>query len=233
MDGTTLWSRVLTAADAASPDRREALEFLVTTYWRPVYHLFRKLGAKEDEAPDLTQEFFGRLMEGDVLRSANPERGRFRAYLRTSAKNFLINEWERRGAAKRGGGARHLSLDFEGAERLLEPGVDASPERAFDRQWALDLLQGCIELLERECRESGQAALFQAVRSAFALDGTPHAPTQARIADELSISEQDVANFLFRARRRLREILRDKVRASVATEGEVDDEIRGLFAALS
>lgn len=232
MDDTTLWSRVLTAADAASPDRREALDFLIRAYWRPVYSLFRGMGVNSSDAPDLTQEFFSRLLEGGALRAADPARGRFRSFLRATARNFLLNEWEKRGALKRGGGAAHLSLDFEGAERLLEPGVDASPERAFDRQWALDLLQDCVQQLERELSSAGTGALFRAMRSAFALDGAATAPTHARIAEELSLQERDVTNFLFKARRRLREVLRDRVRASVESEADVDEEIRDLFSAL-
>lgn len=232
MNESTLWSRVLTAADRASPDRRDALDFLIRAYWRPVYSLFRGMGVTTSEAPDLTQEFFSRLLEGDALAAADPARGRFRGFLRATAKHFLLNEWSKQGALKRGGGAAHYSLDFDGAERLLEPGVDASPERAFDRQWALDLLQDCVQELESELTSTGSAALFRAMRSAFALDGASPAPTHARIAEELSIAEQDVTNFLFRARRRLREILRERVRASVTSESDVDDEIRDLFAAL-
>jgi RNA polymerase sigma-70 factor (ECF subfamily) len=151
-------------------------------------------------------------------------------FLRVTARNFLSHEWERRAAQKRGGGRR--ALDFAGAEGMLAPELDESPDRAFDRQWALELLQACIEQLRAELSSAGQAALFRAVQGAFSLDGPPDPPTQARVAAELSIAEQDVANFLFRARRRLREILREHVRAVVDSDADVDDEIRDLFAAL-
>lgn len=222
---STLWSIVLAAADPAHPDRRPALEQLILTYWRPVYAMFRGSGVRVDDAGDLTQEFFARLLERETLASVDPARGRFRAFLKIAARNFLVNEWERRGAIKRGGGVRTLSLDFDEAERLLEPAARGDP---FDRQWALDILQESIQQLESEFR----GPLFEAVRCAFALDGA-RSPTHARIAQQLSIGEQDVANFLFRARRRLREILRERVRPSVAVESDIDDEVRDLFAALS
>jgi RNA polymerase sigma-70 factor (ECF subfamily) len=225
VEGTTLWSRVLAAADPAHPERREALEFLAVTYWRPVYHLFRRLGARADEAPDLTQEFFARLIDGPVLAAADPDRGRFRAYLRTAARNFLLHEWEKKSALKRGGGVRRF--DFDVAERVFVPRAD--PDRDFDRQWAIDLLQACLVQLESELR----GPLFDALRTAFSLDGAPQVPTHARIAAGLGVAEPEVTKFLFNARRRLREILRERVRASVASEADVDAEIRDLFSALS
>lgn len=225
--GTTLWSAVLAAADPAHPDRRAALERLAQAYWRPVYAMVRGMGAKPDEAGDLTQEFFTRLMEKETLAVVDPARGRFRAFLKTAVRNFLANEWERRTAIKRGGAVRTLSLDVEEGERLLEPAVYDDPGRGFDRQWAIELLQAAIQRLEREL----SGPLFDAVRSAFSL-AAPEPPTHARIAADLKISEQDVANFLFRARRRLRDILRERVLESVESADQVDDEIRDLFDSL-
>jgi RNA polymerase sigma-70 factor (ECF subfamily) len=224
---------ILAAADRQAQDHREALERLVSTYWRSVYALYRGMGLGADAAADMTQEFFARIMETDWLSRVDPERGRFRTYLRTCARNFLADQRDRAAAAKRGGGVRHYSIDFDEAERMLEPAGGEPPERAFDRSWALDLLQSAIQQLEGEMRARGQDALFRAVRSAFALDGPPEAPTHARIARELGVSESDVAQFLYRARRRLREIIRERVRATVETESQVDDEIRALFDALA
>lgn len=217
---TTLWATVLSAAAG----RGEALQDLISAHWRPVYLLYRGMGVKTDEAGDLTQAFFASVLEKGTLAAADPERGRFRSFLKTAARNFLLDEWERARAQKRGGGAR--PLDFAEAEKFVEAVDD--PAKAFDRQWAVELLQSCVSRLESELG----GPLFEAVRRAFALDGPPETPTHARIASELSIPEQDVANFLFRARRRLREILRERVRASVLSESEVDGEIRDLFEAL-
>lgn len=221
---STLWSTILAAADPAHPDRRAALERLAHAYWRPVYAMVRGMGAKPDDAADLTQEFFARLLEKKKLAAVDPARGRFRAFLKTAVRNFLANEWERRGALKRGGAVRTLSLDVEEAERLLEPAVHDDPARGFDRQWAMELLQAAIQQLEAEMR----GPLFDAVRGAFSLTD-PELPTHARIAASLHVSEQDVANFLFRARRRLRDILRERVLDSVEDAADVDDEIRDLF----
>ena len=147
---TTQWSLVLRAAQPNDPAARTAMEALCRRYWFPLYAFARRRVAEVHEAQDLTQEFFLRLLEKNSLTTASPERGRFRSFLLTSLKNFLANEWDRAIAQKRGGGRERLSLDWDvGESRLsLEPAHSDTPEREFERQWALTLLDVVIQRLQ-------------------------------------------------------------------------------------
>lgn len=149
---TTQWSVVLRAAHSDNSEARSALELLCRRYWFPLYAYTRRRVPQIHEAQDLTQEFFLRVLSKNVLAAASPERGRFRSYLLTSLKNFLANEWDRATAQKRGGGCETLPLDWDSGEsRLsLEPTHDMTPERQFERQWALTLLEVVLHRLQAE-----------------------------------------------------------------------------------
>ena len=144
---TTHWSVVLEAGQDDSPQAAEALEWLCRTYWYPLYVYVRRQGRSPEDTQDLVQEFFARFLERNYLRLADPNRGRFRTFLLTSLKHFLINEWKKSQRIKRGGDAAVFSLDWKTADTQFQVASTAepSPDLAFDREWAMTLLAKVIE----------------------------------------------------------------------------------------
>ncbi len=222
--------RVLDAESAHSANG--ALEVLCNAYWFPLYAFARRWLGEVEAAQDATQEFFLRLLEKPVLASATPERGRFRAFLLSSMKNFLANEYDRARALKRGGGQRVLSLDWEdNASRLsLHPAHEMTAERLFDRSWALALLDRVLERLRNDSAAVGKLQQFNELK--VALTGDRAAIDYASIAASLAISEDAARQAAHRLRKRYRELLRDEVAQTVADPAEVEDEIRSLFHVL-
>lgn len=217
----TLWTVVLRAKDHS----KEALEDLIRAYWKPVYIYVRRWGFPSEEAKDYTQGFFADLLERDFLKGVSPEKGRFRTFLLTVLKRYLINETERKRTLKRGGGRAHLSLDFARAERdfSIQPSTEETPERAFQRQWALDAISRGLEALRAEM----DAATFEAIK--------PHlagGPAYDQTAKKLGISVVRLNNLIHRTRRRYRELLRNEVAGSLADPAQADDEVRNLLDAL-
>ena len=229
---TTHWSVVLRAAQPDDSAARAALEMLCRRYWFPLYAFARRRVATVPEAQDLTQEFFLRLLEKNSLAAATPERGRFRSFLLTSLKNFLANEWDRANAQKRGGGRERLSLDWEtGESRLsLEPTHSDTPEREFERQWALTLLDVVVRRLQDEFVTAGKSRQFELLKET--LTGSRALLDYAVIAAELQMSEEAVRQAAHRLRKRYRELLREEVAATIESNNEVEDEIGRLFEAL-
>jgi RNA polymerase sigma-70 factor (ECF subfamily) len=180
----------------------------------------------------LTQEFFARLLEKDYVGDADPERGKFRAFLLTAFKHFLANEWHKARAQKRGGGRAPISLDFAAGESryLREPADELTPERIYDRQWALTLLEHVLARLREELVRAGQAELFEQLK-VFITPSTT-AAGYAAAAGELNISEGAVRVAVHRLRRRYRHLLRAEISQTVAEPSNVEDEIRSLFSAL-
>jgi RNA polymerase sigma factor (sigma-70 family) len=218
----TLWTVVLRARDHS----REALAELITLYWKPVYFFIRRRGNGVDDSKDLCQDFFAELLDRHVLKNVAPEKGRFRTFLLTVLKRFLINRSEKARALKRGGGRPPVSLDFAEAERVFAslPADTGTPERAFSRQWAIDTLQRALVALAAEMAP----AAFEALRPHLAGEGPAYADT----AKAMGLSVSQLNNTLHRTRRRYRELLRLEVAAGVDDLGEVDDELKGLFEAL-
>lgn len=229
---TTQWSLVLRAAQPDDSAARAALETLCRRYWFPLYAFARRRVAAIHEAQDLTQEFFVRLLEKNSLATASPERGRFRSFLLASLKNFLANEWDRANTQKRGGGHERLSLDWESGEsRLsLEPAHADTPEREFERQWALTLLDNVVRHLQGEFASAGKARQFELLKET--LTGGRAAVDYSAVAVELSMTEDAARQAVHRLRKRYRELLREEVAATVESNGEVEDEIGRLLAAL-
>ena len=221
----TLWTLVSRARDTRSTVARGAMNDLIARYWKPVYVFVRRKGADIEEAKDLTQGFFTRVMEKDYLRAFDRTRGRFRTFLLTALQHYCANERDRERAIKRGGG-RTLSLDFETAP---EPAVHETPERAFQRRWALETIDRALARLEGEFRKADRADHFEALRSHLSAAGG--APSLRRIAERIKTSEANVKVILHRARRRLREILRAEV-APTLDGADADDELRCLLSAL-
>jgi RNA polymerase sigma-70 factor (ECF subfamily) len=217
----TLWTVVLKAKDHS----KEALEELIKIYWKPVYVYIRRWGYPSEEAKDLSQGFFSELLERDFLRGVSPEKGKFRTFLLTVLKRYLINESERKRAQKRGGGKPVLSLDYQRAERdyTIMPVSDETPERTFNRQWALEAMSRALGALAKEM----DAETFNAIK--------PHlagGPAYEETAKKLGITVTRLNNLIHRTRKRYRVLLRAQVAGSVHDPGEADDEVRNLLDAV-
>jgi RNA polymerase sigma-70 factor (ECF subfamily) len=232
---TTRWSWVAHAVNPAAPETRAALAELCGAYWYPIYALIRRRGHDPDEALDLTQDYFTRLLETGVLASADQRRGRFRAFLRTDCGFFLSHQFERRQAKKRGGGLTALTIDAQDAEgRYLREPVDAmTPERLFDRTWALNLLEEVLKQLAREHADSGRAAQFEILQGA--INKQANLASYADLAERAGMTEGAVQQAVQRLRKRYRAILRERIAATLddPDEAAIDDEIRDLFTALA
>jgi RNA polymerase sigma-70 factor (ECF subfamily) len=229
---TTRWSVVLAAGDSATPGSRDALARLCEIYWYPLYAFARRWGHTADEAQDLTQEFFTRLLEKHYLEDVRPERGRFRSFLLASLKHFLLNERDRDQAQKRGGGRAPIPLELDTAEGRyrLEPPDTATPETIFERRWALTLLDRVLERLRREHVESERERLFEALKGF--LTGQSETPKYGDVGASLGMTEGAVKVAVHRLRRRFGELLRDEIADTVADPADVEDEIRYLFKVL-
>jgi DNA-directed RNA polymerase specialized sigma24 family protein len=229
---TTRWSLVSAAGQRGSPQSSAALATLCENYWYPLYAYVRRWGYQADEAQDFTQAFLARLLEKNDLAAADPGRGRFRSFLLTSLKHFLANEWDRARAEKRGGGRSVLSIDFGTAEERYraEPSHDVTPEKIFERRWALVLLENVLARLHDESAQTGKADSFDRLKGF--LTGEQTAVTYGQLAAELNTSEGALKVAVHRLRRRYHELLRAEIEETVADPQEIDQEIRDLFSAL-
>lgn len=231
---TTHWSVVINAGADSTAQAHGALELLCRQYWYPLYSYVRRRGRAHHEAQDCTQEFLARLLASGGLGGARPERGRFRTFLLTALGNFLTNEWHRAQTARRGGGVTHVPLDLPpaAAERFAgepaDPGL--TPEQAFDRAWALSVLDGVVTALGAEYEKSGRGPLFAALRPL--LWGDDGADTHAVLAGRLGMNPHAFTVALQRLRRRLADRLRAEVANTVAAPEEIDDELHRLIAAV-
>lgn len=229
---TTRWSLVVEAAGQPSDAARGALESLCSLYWYPLYVFVRRKGYSAPQAEDLTQAFFALLLDRNDLAKARPERGRFRSFLLTAFKHFLLNEREREQALKRGGGRVVLSIDFPAAEgRYSRDLVEATiPEDIFEKQWGLMLIERVQRLLHEEYAQAGKEALFTRLQGM--LSGDRLAGSHAEAARELGMTEGAVKVALHRLRSRFGNRLREEIAETVAAPDDIDDEIRDLFEAL-
>lgn len=213
---------------------RAALEQLCRDYWYPLYAFARRKGLAPEDAADLTQEFFAKLLANDFAQGLTPEGGRFRSFLLTALKRFLINEWHKGRRQKRGGGTSADSLDALIVERgeagyLAEAGHSETPERLFERAWAETLLARVIERLAAECSERADPR-FAVLRRFLAAEEEP--PALAEAAAQLGLTLPAFKSLLHRFRQRYRELLLREVAQTVGTTSEVGEELRGLVAAL-
>jgi len=228
----THWSVVLTAAQGESPQAAEALERLCRTYWYPLYAYIRRKGYEVEEAQDLTQEFFMRLLERDFLRRVDRAKGEFRSFLLGTLEHFLAKEWRRAHRQKRGCGRKPLSLDARDGENRyqLEPYHELTAEVIYNQSWALTLLEHAMAELEHECARTGKGRLFQELKSR--LDGSPGGSPYAEVANRLGLGQGAVRMAVHRLRHRYGELLRAEIAKTVARPQEVDEEIRFLLATL-
>jgi RNA polymerase sigma-70 factor (ECF subfamily) len=229
---TTHWSIVLAAGDTKSPEAKEALERLCRAYWYPIYAYVRRKGYGRDDAQDLTQEFFSRLVARNYLSVADRNRGRFRSFLLGSLEHFLAREWTKAHAQKRGGGRAVFSLDEADAENryLREPAHELTPQRIFDRRWATTLLEQAMSRLREECAATQKGDLFTRVESH--LSGDKGEASYADIAPALNMSEGAVKVAVHRLRRRYGELVRAEIEHTVASPDETDEELQYLFRVL-
>ncbi|KPK41243.1 MAG: hypothetical protein AMJ65_09860 [Phycisphaerae bacterium SG8_4] len=229
---TTHWSMVLAAGRSSSTRHEPALSTLCQTYWFPLYAYLRRHGHDAHQAADSTQAFFAQMLDKDYLRKVKPKGGKFRSFLLTALKHFVANERARAAAKKRGGGRSVISLDFANAETqyALEPADDLTAERLFEKSWALTVLERTMERLAAELASKGKQELFDHLRVYLAAE--PSAIPYREVAAELGMTEGAARVAVHRLRKRCGQLLRDEIAQTVADEEQIDDEIRGLFAAL-
>ena len=226
---TTHWSVVLTA-QGESPAAHEALEKLCRIYWRPIYSFVRRQGLAPAEAEDITQGFFASLLEHRNLNAVRKERGRLRSYLLGALKYFLANERRRGMAIKRGKGQRLLPVEGLRADERgdIEPVDPVTAELIYERRWASTVLERVLNLLKAEYQKADNAALFNSLKQLLA--GEPDSPSQAEIAAQLRMTENAVRQAFHRFRKRYQSLLREEIANTVATPGDIEDELRHLIA---
>ena len=230
---TTHWSVVLAAGKSSSPNQKQALETLCRGYWFPLYAYLRQRGYDSHQAEDYTQAFFARILDKHDLQTADPKYGKFRSFLLIRLKSFLSDERDRARAKKRGGGRKIISLGFQSAEDqyVLEPAKRLSPEKLFEKSWALTLLDRTMNRLEKEMVEKNKKKLFEHLKVYLTTekDAIPY----RNMAKELKMTEASVRVAVHRLRRRYRKLLRDEIAQTVATEDQIDEEMGHLFDALA
>lgn len=230
---TTHWTVVLTAGQRHTPQSDAALEQLCQAYWFPLYAYVRRRGHVKADAEDLVQAFFARFLAKNYLQDLNAERGRFRAFLLAALKNFLANEWKHARRQKRGGGEATLSLDWETADTKFQVAAEnePSPDKAFDREWALALLAKVIGRLEAECLADGKGKVFAQLKVFLAAGKGESA--HAEVASALGIEEGAVRVAVHRLRKRYRVLLREEIAQTLSDAAMVDEEMRALFGAFA
>ena len=230
---STHWSLVLAAGYDSSPHARAALEKLCRIYWYPLYSFVRLNGSAPADAQDLTQGFFLQLLQSDFLEGVAPQKGKFRSFLLASLKHYLSNERDRARAQKRGGGQVPISIDEQDAEGRyrLEPVDHTTPEKLYERRWALTVLDRTFARLREEYAASGRIELFDKIKEE--LTGGETGFTQAEIGRQLGLTPGAVKVAAHRLRRRFREVLRAEIAETVARPEDIEEVLRHLFRALS
>ena len=230
---STRWTMVIAAGDLSDPHAAAALDELCRIYWPPLYSYLRRRGHDAEEAEDLTQGFFARLLERRDFRAADPARGRFRGFLLTLLKRYAVNEYERATAVRRGGRHVRLPLDFPEAERIyaLDGRQEDSPDRVFDRKWAGIAIDRALQRLRAECHEAGKARVTDTLLPY--LTDTGELPAYREVAADLGLTEGAVKVAVHRLRQRFGAVLRLEIRETVLAEDEIDDEMRELIRAVS
>jgi RNA polymerase sigma-70 factor (ECF subfamily) len=230
---TTRWTLVVEAASGNDTVATEALGALFQTYWQPLYRYARRKGKSREDAEDLVQGFLAHLISNNSLDGVDQSKGRFRAFLLASFNHWMVNDWKRATRQKRGGGVTTLSFDWECAETGLqvEASDDQSPDRIFDREWALALLSKVLADLEESARADGTRAQFARLKSCLTSDSQRIPYTD--LAAELDMSEGALRVAVHRLRKRYRNALTTEITRTLASPEAVEEEMQALFAALA
>ena len=230
---TTHWSVVLQAGQQHSSQSRDALEKLCRAYWHPIYAFARRKGRGEEEAKDLTQQFFSRLLERNDFSGLDPRKGKFRTFLLTAFTHFLANERDYANAAKRGGGGIIISLDGLTDEQLSRSDLaqDCPPAKLFDLRWARSIVEQALERLRSEMSTAGKTANFDLLKSFLAAEA--HEGEYASVARQMGVADASVAVLVHRMRQRYRQLVREQVAQTVTSPAELDEEMRHLFEVLN
>jgi RNA polymerase sigma factor (sigma-70 family) len=230
---TTHWSVVLAARETASAASEAALAELCRSYWYPLYAFVRRKGHSSHDAQDLTQAFFARLLAKNYVAQADRERGRFRTYLLAALTHFLADEWDRARRHKRGGGREIVSFDAVSAEERyrLEPIDQLDAAKLYERRWVTTLFDKVLARLEEEFRDSGKRDLFEGLKPSLIVEDPSE--SYAQVGARIGLSEDAIKQAARRMRLRYRELFREEISQTVAGPGEVEDELRHLFAVLS
>ena len=230
---TTRWTVVLAAGQPGLPQAAQALEELCATYWYPLYAYVRRQGQSKEDAEDLVQGFFTRFLDKNYLAGLSHEKGKFRAFLLACLKHFMANEWDRAARQKRGGQLQTLSLDWQHADSRyhVDPADHLSPDKLFDRTWAVVLLGRVLARLREEYVVSAKLAVFEQLKPFITMGKSAIPYLQA--ADALGITEAAARVTVHRLRRRYRELLRDEVAQTLSHPNQVEEEMRALLAAFA
>lgn len=227
----TRWSVILEAQDEDSALRHRALEQICHTYWRPIYAFARGQGLAPSDAEDLTQDFLSCLLDKQAFEKVAANKGKLRAFLRVATKNHLRNHWRKASAQKRGGQATILSLDYEDAERRISAQIpdEDSPDRLFDRQWGLNLLNRTMERLERVYTSEGKGEVFAVLKDVIGVKSG--GPSHRELAAQLGMSESGAGVAIHRLRKRYRRLLKEEIALTLDDESEeaVEQELQYLF----
>jgi RNA polymerase sigma-70 factor (ECF subfamily) len=230
---TTRWTVVLAAGNRSAPQADVALEELCRTYWYPLYAYIRRHGRSREDAEDLTQAFFARLLEKNYLEGISSDKGKFRSFLLVAVKHFLANEWDHAHRQKRGGGVNPLSLDWQDADTRyqINPADNLSPDKLYDRAWAVTMLERVITRLRDENNADGKAKIYDQLKT-FLMIGKSEIP-YAQAAAALELSEGAVRVAIHRLRRRYRELLREEIAQTLSDPAQAEEEMQALFCALA
>jgi RNA polymerase sigma factor (sigma-70 family) len=228
----THWSVVVSAGRQESPQAHQALGKLCQTYWYPLYVFVRRQGQHPEDAKDLVQGFFAKVIEKNYVADAEREKGRFRSFLLLTLKRYMANEWDHANREKRGGGKEIISLDAQTTEMRFktEPADEMSPEKAYERQWALTLLHQVLDRLSAELHAAGKGRVFEELK--VFLNGEKGG-SYVEVGARLGMSESAIKVAVHRLRLRYRELLKLEIANTVSGPDAIKDEINNLFAALS
>ena len=231
---TTRWTLVIQASDTNSPERISALSELMQANWFPLYTFLRRSGKQAHEAEDLIQGFFTKFLERNLLEGVHgAKRGRFRNFLLICLKHYVASEYRKLNAQKRGGGAKHLAIDFEDADRRfkIEPHHELTPERAFDRSWAVEIVQRGLDRVGRAWHASGKGEKFEALKVFLVADD--QAPSQENVAENLGMPASTLRVNIHRLRGDFRKAICAEVADTLEKGDLLEDEINHLFSALN
>jgi RNA polymerase sigma factor (sigma-70 family) len=229
---TTRWTVVLAAGQGHGPQAQAALEELCRTYWYPLYAYARRRGCTREDAEDLTQSFFARLLEKDYLEGVKEDRGKFRSFLLVAMKRFMANEWRRAHAIKRGGGPP-ISLDWQEADSRykVDPADNLAPDKLYDRTWALTMLERVVTRLRDESEAEGKGKVYEQLKP-YLMVGKSEIP-YADAAKALDLTEVAVRVAVHRLRKRFREVLREEIAQTLSDPSHAEEEMQALLSAFS